>query len=212
VSDLPHADRRNRPVADAVDPDVSITAAAPPPAAWYSGAVDRRLRPRRPLSQVALAGARASWHAGARWTASALAALTALMAATETHRVCDSWGSCDADDWGAAHTVASDLGATPFVLLALVIGLQLAGKDSKFVARMFSVVGAAIVSIIALGGVALAHFLSKVEGGDGVVFAALLTTGVCLFQLLLEPVLAVGQRRALEAREPEFPRAAVVSR
>lgn len=208
--DLPPADGRNRAGAGAVDPDVNSATAAPPPAAWYSGAVDRRLHPRRPLSSVALAGARASWHTAARWLACGLAALSALLVAVEPHRVCDRWGACEASDWGPSHTLLQDLGAMPLVLLALVIGLQLMGKQASFLLRVFTVVGAATTMIFILGTMAFAHFLSSTEGGDGAVLVALLTFACCVFQMVMEPVLAIGQRRALEASEPVFPRAAVV--
>ena len=45
------------------------------PLATYPDTVAVRLRPRRPLLDVALAGRRATWHAAVRWTIAGLARL-----------------------------------------------------------------------------------------------------------------------------------------
>lgn len=209
---IPPADGRNRGAADAVEEGVNSSSAVPPPATWYSGSVDRSLRPRRPLSTIALTGARATWHGLMRWTIAGLAGLSALLVATEQHRVCDAWGSCDASDWGPSHTLLADQGGMPLMLLALIAAFQLFGKDSKFLPRVMTAIGAWITSLFVLAGVAFTHFLSHVEGGDGAAFLSFLVMAASLLQIVLEPVLAVRERRALAASEPVFPRAAVVSK
>ncbi|MBL8624891.1 MAG: hypothetical protein JNK64_26520 [Myxococcales bacterium] len=174
--------------------------------------MDQRLQPRRPLLRVALAGGRATWHVAVRWAVIGCAALAALLMATERHRVCDAWGSCDASDWGEPHTLASDVGALPFVMLALVVALQLAGYRRGLLGGVLSALSAALAAVVALGVAALAHFLSHVDGGGGAVLLTFLTFGLAVAQLVLEPILFVGMRRALERDDPRFPRAAVVAR
>ena len=187
---------------------------APPMATvgWYPGPMDQRLQPRRPLLGVALAGGRATWHVVARWVVIGFAALSALLMATERHRVCDRWGRCDASDWGEPHTLASDVGALPFVMLALVVALQLAGYRRGLLGSLFSAAGASMAALVAFGLAAFAHFLSHVDGGGGAVLFAFLASLVTLAQLVLEPILFVGMRRALERDDPRFPRAAVIQR
>ena len=204
-------DPRNREGGGAVDRDVSTSTAAPPPAAWYGGAVDRRLHPRPSLWQLPLTAGRATGHAVVRWVACGLAALTALMIAIEPHRVCDAWGSCDAEDWGPTHTLAGDLGASPFIMLALVVALQLLGRQARMAARVLTAIGAGITALFVAATVAFAHFLSSTEGGDGAMALSLLTLVVCVLQLVVEPVWTVRERRAQEASAPVFPHAAVVS-
>jgi hypothetical protein len=174
--------------------------------------MDQRLQPRRPLLRVALAGARATWHVGARWVVIGFAALAALLMATERHRVCHGWGSCDAGDWSAPHTLASDVGALPFVMLALVIALQLAGYRRGLLGSALSALGAGMAAVVAFGVAALAHLLSNVDGGGGALLFAFLAFALTLAQLVLEPILFVGMRRALERDDPRFPRAAVIQR
>jgi hypothetical protein len=209
---LPTADARNRTAVAAVDPDVNSATATPPPAAWYPGSVDRRLRQRRGLTDVVLAGTRERWHVTVRWIVVGLAALTALIIATERHRVCDAWGSCDASDWGPSHTLVSDVGGTPFVLLAFLVTLQFFGRRARLLGSAGSALGSAVLAVYLVATCGMAHFLSKVEGDDGAVMLCLATFAACLFQLVLEPILAAGMRRALERNDPEFPRAAVVPR
>lgn len=179
---------------------------------WYPARMDQRLQPRRRLLGVQLAGARATWHVVARWLVIGCAALAALLMATERHRVCHSWGTCDASDWSEPHALVADVGALPFVMLALVIALELAGYRRGLLGGVLSALGAAGAAVVAFGAAALAHFLSKVDGGDGAVLFALLAFAIALAQLVLEPILFVGMRRALERDDPRFPRAAVISR
>lgn len=181
------------------------------PVATYPGTVAARLRPRRPLLEVALAGRRASWHAVVRWAIAGFALLAALLVALEPHRVCDAWGSCDASDWGPWHTLARDQGVAPFALLALVVALQRGAYRSKLLASVLTALGTFVIGLIYFGSTALTHFLSHVDGGDGAVFCGFAVTVLALAQVVLEPVLVVGQRRALEATDPVFPRAAVVT-
>lgn len=179
-----------------------------------SGSVGRYpvLARRRPLGQIRLAGGRARWHVVVRWTLVGLAGLIALLVATERHRVCDAWGACDPDDWGAAHTLASDLGPLPFVLLAAVVALQLGAIGGRVLATLATAIGTLVAALVLFGGVAMAHFLSNVDGGAG---AGVLTFGLvalALAQVVLEPVLVFGQRRRLAAVAPRGPAAAVVAR
>lgn len=190
---------------------MSLSHATPvTPVGWYSAPMDQRLQPRRPLLGVALSAGRATWHVVARWVVIACAGLTALLTATERHRVCDAWGTCDASDWSEPHTLLSDVGVAPLLLLALVVALELAGYRRRFLASLLSALGAALVAVVPLGMVALAHLLSNVDGGGGAVLFALLTFLVAMAQLVLEPILFIGMRRALERHDPRFPRAAVV--
>ena len=179
---------------------------------WYPGTMDQRLQPRRPLLGVALAGGRATWHVVTRWVVIGFAGLAALLTATERHRVCNAWGSCDASDWSEPHTLLSDVGVAPLLLLALVVALELPGYRRRFLGSWLSALGAALVAVVPLGMVALAHFLSHVDGDGGAVLLTFLTFGLALAQLVLEPILFVGMRRALERDDPRFPRAAVVAR
>lgn len=179
---------------------------------WYPGPMDQRLQPRRPLLHVALAGGRATWHVAVRWVVVGFAALAALLTATERHRVCHAWGTCDASDWSEPHTLLSDVGVAPMLLLALVVALELAGYRRRLLASWLSALGAAVVAVVPLGMVALAHLMSHVDGGGGAVLLSLLTFVTALAQLVLEPILFVGMRRALERDDPRFPRAAVVAR
>ncbi|HVV86429.1 MAG TPA: hypothetical protein VHE35_25405 [Kofleriaceae bacterium] len=174
--------------------------------------MDRRLRPRRSLFDVALAGGRARWHRALRRIIGGLAAVTALLVGTEQHRVCDSWGHCDASDWGPSHTLVHDLGPMPIILLAFVGGLQLMGYQRKLGAGLGTSIGSAVTALYVLGSATFAHFLSSTEGGDGAVMGLLVLFALCLFQIVLEPVLAARQRRLLEASDPVFPHAAVVRR
>lgn len=190
---------------------MSISHASPPPSSWYSGAVARRLQPRRPLSDIALTGDRVTWHAATRWLIGGLVSLVALLVATEQHQVCESWGSCDASDWGAAHTLVSDLGGMPFLLLAVIAALQLAGYRRRMLAGLLTAIGSAVMAVYLLLSVALVHLLSKVEGGGSAAGLSLILVVVCLFQIVLEPVLAARARRDLEAADPHVPRAAVVA-
>ena len=182
------------------------------PVEHYSSTVARQLRPRRSLSEVALAGGRMTWHVTVRVIMVGLAALTALLIATDRHRECNAIGSCDADEWGASHSLVSDLGAAPFLLLAMLVAVQLVAYRGKLLANVFTAIGSAVIAAMVLANVALVHFLSNVDGGGGAVVPAMMSLLLALFQLVLEPVLAAGQRKQLEASEPEFPRAAVVSR
>lgn len=189
-----------------------MSVAHAPTVGWYPGTMDQRLQPRRPLLGVALSGGRATWHIVVRWVVIGFAALSALLMATERHRVCDRWGSCDASDWGEPHTLASDLGAVPFIMLALVIALQLAGYRRGLLGGVLSALSAAMAAVVAFGLAAMAHFLSHVDGGDGAVLCAFVAFLLTLAQLVLEPILFVGMRRALERDDPRFPRAAVIQR
>ncbi len=182
------------------------------PMGCYAGTMDQRLTPRRPLGQVVLAGGRATWHVAVRWIVVGFAALAALLTATERHRVCSAWGSCDADDWGAAHTLYADVGVAPLLLLGLVVALELAGYRRGLLGSLLSALGAAMAAVAVFGVLAFAHFLSRVDGGGGAVMFAFLAFVLALAQLVLEPILFVGMRRALERDDPRFPRAAVVAR
>jgi hypothetical protein len=187
----------------------------PPPAAhlgWYPHPMDQRLVPRRPLLGVTLAGGRATWHVAVRWIVIGFAALAALLMAIERHRVCHSWGACDAGDWSAPHSLATDVGATPFVFLAVVVAFQLAGYRRRMLASILSAVAAAAAAGVALAAVALVHFLSHVDGGGAGALFAFLAFALSLAQLILEPVLVAGMRRAVERDDPRFPRAAIVPR
>lgn len=191
-----------------------IVSHAPPvtPVGWYPAPMDQRLVPRRPLLGVTLTGKRATWHVAARWVVIGCAVLAALLMATEQHRVCHSWGTCDASDWSEPHALVADVGALPFVMLALVIALELAGYRRGLLGSLFAALGAALAAVVAFGVAALAHFLSHVDGGGGAVMFAFLAFLLTLTQLVLEPILFVGMRRALERDDPRFPRAAVIQR
>lgn len=174
--------------------------------------MDQRLQPRRPLLGVVLTGGRATWHLIVRLAATGFTLLAALLAATERHRVCNAWGRCDSDDWGPAHTLVSDAGGWPFFLVALILALQLGGLRRSMLPALLTAIGSLVCATILLGVVALAHLLSNVDGGAGTPFMAFVVMVLSLAQIVLEPVLVVGQRKQLEARDPMFPRAAVVQR
>ena len=181
------------------------------PVEHYSRSVDHQLRRRRSLLEIALTGGRRTWHVTVRIIMVGLAALTALLIATEQHRVCESIGRCDADEWSASHSLASDLGAAPWLLLGFLIVLQLIAYRGKLLPSIFTALGSAVIALMVTVTTGLVHFLSNVDGGGGATAASLMMLMLALFQLVLEPVLAAGQRKQLEASEPVFPRAAVVS-
>ena len=191
---------------------MNSTSASPPPAAWYSRSVARRLRPRRALLELVVEGTRATWHVAARWALTAGAALAALLVVVDQHRVCEAWGHCDADDWGASHSLLADHGGQPLLLFSLVAAMQLGGLRRKTVVGVLIAVGSLVIAFLVAGQLAFTHFLSSVDGGDGAVAVSLVVAAGALGQIVLELVLAVHERRELEARDPALPHAAVVER
>lgn len=190
----------------------TATAAALPAPISYAAPVDRPLRPRRYLLDVPLTGGRATVHAVLRWSALAMIGLTLLAVVTEHHQVCSAWGHCDPEDWGDPHTLLADLGAAPLLGLVLLAALQLAGYRRRMLGALASAIATTIGAVALLGAIGLAHLLSSVRGDDGAMVGALLVTVLALAQVIAEPILTVGMRRALERDEPRFPGARVVTR
>ena len=171
--------------------------------------MDQRLVPRRRLGEVALADSLGRAHALGRVVVGAVALVTAFFYATVSHTVSGGWKDNDTSE---VHSLTSDFGAIPFVMMVVVIGLQFAGYQRRLPGRAQSAVGSAVIAFVLLLVTAVEHLFSGVSGGDEAPGAAFVLMAVSLAQIIVEVVLTVGQRRRLEADDPVVPRAAVVER
>jgi len=205
-------------IADATGPGSSLSpgsmnvAHALPEVVGHYPRVDRRVGLRRRLLATDLVGGRARIRRAVRWLSVGLLGLSMLMMIVEPHRVCHDWGSCGASSWSETHTYVTDLSVVPLVLLGLAIALQLVGVGRRLLAALITALGSMALAFVTAVLAALSHLLSSVEGGEVAVVSALVATAVALLQLVLEPVLVIGQRRALERTERVVAGAAVVRR
>ncbi|MBK9035028.1 MAG: hypothetical protein IPL61_27820 [Myxococcales bacterium] len=172
---------------------------------------DTPLVPRRPLRLIDTTGIRKRVRDGVRIALGVAILLAALGFATETHRVCTRWHQTSPHEWSSAHHVLADLGPWPFVVLVGVVGLQWWAHRRRLIVGVVAAVGSAALAFGLLLAYALAHFLDHVDGAGplvpiGLVGAFLLAAA----QLVVEPVVAVLERRALARTDPVMPRAVVV--
>lgn len=172
---------------------------------------DTPLVPRRPLRLIRATGVRARVRAGVRLALGVAIVLATLGVATETHRVCTRWHQTSPHEWGPRHHVLADLGPWPFVVLAALGGLQWWAHRRRLIVGVVAAVVSAALAFGLLLAYALAHFLDHVDGAGplvpiGLVGAFLLAAA----QLVVEPVVAVLERRALAATDPVMPRAVAI--
>lgn len=160
---------------------------------------------RRQLRALQLLGGRALTRNILSWSLVALAAIGALGYLLPAHRVGNDT---------TFHSNFADGGAVSLIVFGGVIACVLALRNRQFGAGIASGVVAMIGAFLALVPVVLAHFLSHVDNAYG---EAMFATGIIgLFSVgavtaIVEPILYITQRLALESEDPVFPTARVVT-
>ena len=184
----------------------------PQPTTRYARVMDAPLRPPRPLGQIVVTGRRRVVREALRWSVAGCLVLTGVALAGERHQVCRGWGDCSADDWEPSHSLWSDLGALPFLLVAAALALTLLARKRKMVGSILMAMGTTAVLFGLVVMLAFAHFLSSVRG-DTASLVFLLPAMVGAFvQICVEPIVTVRERTLQSRGDPTLASARVVRR
>lgn len=172
-------------------------------------------RPRRRLRDLSLTGLRQRFRAIVLASLAIAAGLSALGFALGRERARSGWSDEPDRLWGEWHSFAAETAFIPVLAPALVLAAALWARRG----RLPRGVAAAIVGLV--NNVALlacsidAHLFDDVESDPAMVLAAVAQIVIFVSAAVLlvgEPVVYVGERRKLEAQDPVFPTARVVTR
>lgn len=175
-----------------------------PVAAPRAGAYVTGMQERRRLARIELAGGRAGLRRVLSWGIVTLAAIGAFGYVLPAHRV---------DDARAFHSNFFDGGPMPLFVFAAIALAAYALRRGRLGAGIATGVIATGGAVLALMPVFLKHFLAHVEHAYGEDLFAVGILGLFFggaATAIIEPILYVTQRRALEREDPQFPVARLV--
>ncbi len=130
--------------------------------------------------------------------------VAAIGVIAERHRT--SWR-----DW---HSTLAETGGVPLLAIAVMLGITvLAVRNRTMVTGILAGVITTVGAVVTFGVLLLPHLLSNVEhnAAGGLAMLLMLALGVLgLLAIVIEIAVRIGERRKLEASDPEFPAARVV--
>lgn len=153
------------------------------------------------LRTIVTTGWRARVRAGVRLAAVIALALSLVGLFVEDHRACEiAYHPAKPHVWGPTRAIATDLTPRPFILLGLAIAAQLVAHRRRLAAAIVIGPLSAFVALSALMAIAFihgrAHTITDVQLAAPALLAA---AALGLAQLLVEPWLALAERRARTA-------------
>lgn len=174
-----------------------------------------RLAPRRRLTDMIPTGTRKKVRDGVRVAILVAMALTVVGLLLESHRACARWDhESSGHAWGPTHRYLGEAGIWPLVVIAVIaLGQWWAHVGGMALSVVLAVVDLVLAAVVLIA-FAITHLLSHVEflGPGATMLSIGLSAGMLLTlaQLVVEPWVAIAERRVLESSEPVFPSAIVV--
>ena len=174
-----------------------------------------RLTPRRRLADMILTGTRKKARDGLRIAILVSVAMTVIGLLLERHHACPRWDhDSPGHAWGPTHRFLSEAGVWPLVVLAVIaLGQWWAHVGGMALSVVLAVIDLVLAAVVLIA-FTITHLLSHVESvGPGAAFLSIgLSAGMLLTlaQVVVEPWVAIAERRVLERSEPVFPGAIVV--